>query len=52
MIKTLPKKLSDATLEIVKNCNILKQLLNEFQKNSIISEEFFNKLGIYNDVND
>ena len=52
MIKILPKKLSNTTLDIISNCDILKQLFNKFEKNSIILEEFFDKLGIPNDIND
>ena len=50
IIKTMPKKLSVETLAIVNDYKIIKQLFDEFQKNSIILEDFFDMLGIPDDM--
>jgi len=51
MMKTMPKKLGEKTIEIMNNFEIMKKLHDEYQLKFRITEEFFDELGIPNDVN-
>ena len=51
IIKIMPGKLSLETLAIVNDYEIIKQLFDKFQNNSIISDNFFDMLGILDDMN-
>ena len=49
-MKTLPKKLSEKTIEIMNDFNVLKKSHDECQSKSRISEDFFDALSTPNDV--
>jgi len=51
MLKTIPKKIPDEIMKILKDPKIIKILHDEFQLAGRISEETFDELGIPLDVN-
>ena len=51
MMKTMPKKLSKKTIEIMNDFEIVKKIYDEYQLKSRMSEDFVDELGIANDVN-